>query len=394
MKKLLIAGGGYADIPLIQAGKKLGFFVITSGNRANDLGHVYADQYCPEDFSDKEAMLRLAERERVDAICACSNDFSALSSAYVAAKMGLPGHDSYETSLIIHHKDRYREFAQKHNLLTPRAAGFEHIEEALAMIRDWEFPLIIKPVDLTGGKGISTIASMDEAKQALINAFDISRAKRVVCERFLSGSRHGLSTFLYEGKIVFSFSDNEHYYKNPYMVAAASTPGDVPDSVIAKLHLASERIASLLSLKTGIFHIQYILEEGEPCIIEICRRSPGDLYTQFVEIATGVPYPEWIVKSSAGMDCSDIRQADPQGFFTRHCIMSDRNGTLDHLSIDPALQKNIVSKYIWGKEGDDVTDYLIQKFGIVFLQFESLEHMAMTTNQLSKYIFPILKDPS
>ena len=392
MKKLLIAGGGYADIPLIKAGKQLGFHVITSGNRPYDHGHAYSDEYCPEDFSDKEAMLALAKRKNIDAVCACSNDFSALSCAYIAEKLGLPGHDPYETSLIIHHKDRYREFAQEHNLLTPKAKGFENIEEALETIHGWNFPLIIKPVDLTGGKGISTIQSMNEARQALAKAFEISRAKRVVCERFLSGSRHGLSTFLRDGKIVFSFTDNEHYYKNPYMVSAASTPGNVPESAITKLHQASERIATLLSLNTGIFHIQYILEDEEPYIIEICRRSPGDLYTQFVEIATGVPYPEWIVKSSAGMDCSDIRQADPQGFFTRHCIMSDRNGTLDHLAFDPSIKTRIVSEYIWGKEGDPVFDYLIQKFGIVFVRFESSESMLTVTENLPSFIPVVLRD--
>lgn len=111
MKKLLIAGGGYADIPLIFSAKKLGYHVITTGNRPDELGHLYSDEYHQADFSDIKTMLTLSKQLKISAICACCNDFSALSSAYVAENLGLPGHDSYNTAKIIHHKDLYRQFA-------------------------------------------------------------------------------------------------------------------------------------------------------------------------------------------------------------------------------------------------------------------------------------------
>lgn len=155
-KRLLVAGGGYADIPLIQSAKKLGCYVITSGNRPDELGHRYSDEYRPADFSDPEAMLALAKRAGVDAVCACCNDFSSLSSAYVAEQLGFPGHDPYEVSKIIHHKDQYRKFALAHGITTPKAKGFSDMQEALDGVVALPFPVIIKPVDLTGGKGIST----------------------------------------------------------------------------------------------------------------------------------------------------------------------------------------------------------------------------------------------
>ena len=102
---MLIAGGGYADIPLILSAKKLGYYVITTGNRPEELGHFYSDEYHHTDYSDLKAMLTLSKQLKINAICACCNDFSALSSAYVAENLGLPGHDSYETTKIIHHKD-------------------------------------------------------------------------------------------------------------------------------------------------------------------------------------------------------------------------------------------------------------------------------------------------
>ena len=106
------------------------------------------------------------------------------------------------------------------------------------------------------------------------------------------------------------------------MVSAASTPSIVPLHVEKKLVSESERIASLLMLKDGIFHIQFILKDNSPIITEICRRSPGDLYTKLVEYSTGVDYASWIVKSSIGLDCSELTNVKTQGFFNRHCIVS------------------------------------------------------------------------
>lgn len=385
-KKLLIAGGGYADIPLILSAKKLGFYVITSGNRPDELGHRYSDEYKMADFSDCDAILNLAKSLKISAICACCNDFSALSAAYAAEKMGLPGHDPYKVAQIIHHKDLYRKFASRHSIATPRAIGFTNKTDALTGIESLPLPVIIKPVDLSGGKGISTINRMDDAEAAIDKAFTFFRTKRIVVEEFIYGSRHGFSAFLVNGHVAFYFSDNEHYFLNPYMVSAASTPGMVSPGVEKKLCAASEKIASLLSLKTGIFHIQYILKGEEPVIIEICRRAPGDLYIKLVEHATGVDYSTWIVKAAAGMDCSDLIHKPTKGFYTRHCIMASRTGTLKNVVFHPSLDDMIIDKLMWWKAGNQVTDFLTTKFGIVFIKFGSQEEMMRITERLNEMI--------
>ena len=378
-KKLLIAGGGYADIPLILSAKKLGYYVITSGNRPDELGHKYSDEYRMADFSDCEAILNLAKDSKVSAICASCNDFSALSAAYAAEKLGLPGHDPYRVAQIIHYKDQYRQFALDNGITTPQALSFTGKRDALKGMTSLKFPVIVKPVDLTGGKGMSTINKMEDAETSIEKAFAISRMKRVVVEEFITGSRHGFSVFLVDGRVVFFFSDNEHYFLNPYMVSAASTPGIVSPAAEKKLCVDSEKIASLLSLKTGIFHIQYILRGEEPVIIEICRRAPGDLYIKLVEHATGVDYPSWIVRSSAGLDCSGLTHVEPKGFFTRHCVMSAAVGKVQDIIFDKSIKKQIIDKFMWWEKGDVVSDVMTAKFGIVFLKFQSQNEMMEKT---------------
>lgn len=385
-KKLLIAGGGYADIPLILAAKKLGFYVITSGNRPNDMGHQYSNEYRMADFSDCDAILKLAKRLKISAICPCCNDFSALSAAYTAGKMGLPGHDPYRISQIIHHKDLYRKFALENGIASPRASWFTNKKDALKGMASLPLPVVIKPVNLSGGKGISTVNRMEESEKAVEKAFTILRTQRIVVEEFIEGERHGFSAFLVNGRVVFFFSDNEHYFLNPYMVAAASTPSTVSSEVENNLCIQSEKIASLLSLTTGIFHLQYILRNEEPIIIEICRRAPGDLYIKLVEYATGVDYSSWIVRAFAGMDCSDLEQASVKGFFTRHCVMAPRDGTLKNIVFDSSLDSMIIDKLMWWNKGEQVVNHLTTKFGIVFLEFRSQDEMMKTTDRLHELI--------
>lgn len=385
-KRLLISGGGYAELPLINSAKKLGYYVITTGNRPEELGHKVSNEYHCVDFSDLEAMLNLANKLKIDAICPGCNDFSALSSAYVAEQLGLPGHDSYETSRLLHHKDRYRTFASANNIPTPNAKSFSDIPSALSAIKNFQLPVLVKPIDLTGGKGISKINHLFEAKQALKKAFAVSKLKRIIIEEFVTGSQHGFSAFLHNEQVVFFFSDNEHYFKNPYLVSAASTPSIISSKVEERLCLESEKIARLLSLKTGIFHVQYILRKGEPIIIEICRRAPGDLYIKLVEYATGVLYSDWIVKAFAGLNCEGLFFVKPKGFFTRHCVMSAQPGKVKNVVFDTSTEKNIIDKVMWWKKGDLISDVMTAKFGITFLKFDTMAEMLTQTEQMQELI--------
>ena len=384
-KKMLLLGGGHAEIPLIQAAQSLGWYVITTGNAREGLGHPYADKNVFADFSDKDAMLELAKSEGVQAVCSGCNDFALLSTVYVCEKLGLPGHDSYATSLEIHHKDKYRALATRLGIPTPKAITVhtDNADEFESAIAQLTFPIIVKPVDLTGGKGIHRAANADEARVAYKDACNRTRQDHIVVEEFVQGSNHGFSAMLVKGKVAFAFSDNEQYYINKYMVSGANSPSTSNNKTLAMLREYSERIAQELHLVDGILHIQYIERaDGTPVIIEICRRPPGDLYIKFVKYATGIDYPKFIVLAETGEDISGITDVPTQGFWLRHCIMADCqagengcSGTVRDVTFAPEIQGNIVEKFLWYKPGEVITDKLTYKAGIVFFKFDSFAEM-------------------
>ncbi|WP_405338195.1 acetyl-CoA carboxylase biotin carboxylase subunit family protein [Fibrobacter sp.] len=386
-KKLLLLGGSHAEIPLIKAAQEMGWFVITTGNAREGLGHPYADKNVFADFSDKEAMLELARAEGVSAVCSGCNDFALLSTVYVCEKLGLPGHDSFATSLEIHHKDKYRALATRLGIPTPRAITVRNEQEFETAISTLTFPIIVKPVDLTGGKGIHRAANAEEARAAYKDATSRTREDHVVVEEFVIGTNHGFSAMLVKGKVAFAFSDNEQYFVNKYLVSGANTPSTTAVEGLAKLREYSERIASELNLVDGILHIQYIERaDGTPVIIEICRRPPGDLYIKFVKYATGVDYPKFIIMAETGEDISGITDVSTQGFWLRHCIMAgpeiENGSTVRDVTFAPEIQGNIVEKFLWYKAGETIADKLTYKAGIVFFKFDSLAEMQDKTARM------------
>ena len=389
--KLLLLGGSHAEIPLIKAAQELGWFVITTGNNRDGLGHPYADKTVFADFSNKEAMLELAKTEGVTAVCSGCNDFALLSTVYVCEQLGLPGHDSYATSLEIHHKDRYRALATRLGIPTPQAKVVHNEQEFEKAIAALTFPIIVKPVDLTGGKGIHRATNVEEARAAYKDATSRTRQDHIVVEEFIEGTNHGFSAMLVKGKVAFAFADNEQYFINKYLVSGANTPSTTPDTGLAKLRDYSERIARELNLVDGILHIQYIEKnDGTPFIIEICRRPPGDLYIKFVKYATGIDYPKFIVMAETGEDISSIADAPTQGFWLRHCVMAgkniENNSVVREVSFAPEIQGNIVEKFLWYKPGEVVTDKLIYKAGIVFFHFDTLSEMQDKTKRMTELV--------
>ena len=367
MKKMLLLGGSHAEIPMIQAAKKMGYYVITSGNQVDGLGHPYGDKYVQADFSDKEAILQLAKKEQVDAICSGCNDFACLTAAYVAEKLELPGHDSYENAIKIHHKDKYRELAEELGIVTPKAVRCICEEEIEQKCQQMKFPYIVKPVDLTGGKGMTRCENMYSVKEAFGKAMDATRENYVVVEEFVTGTNHGFSAYIQDEKVTFCFVDNEQYYHNPYLVSGASTPGDVGDDAIRQLCQDSEKIASYLKLKDGILHIQ------------------------FVQMATGVDYPMCIVAAEAGVKMEHLAFQKPDGYYVRHCIMADGIGCVEDVHIAEEIRPYIMEKMLWYQNGELVDDYMKYKAGIVFLHFETEEEYRRYLPKLTELMKVVIK---
>ena len=372
MKKLLLLNGSYNEIGLIHAAHRLGYYVITTGNDPSGEGHKYANQYRPCDYSDKEAVYQLAREECVDAICACSNDFGALSAAYACEKLGLPGHDRYETSRLFHEKDCFRKMARELCLPVPEAAWFEKEDEAAAFVEALPaacFPKIVKPADLSGGKGIRTVYDRVSGLQAVRGAFSKSKVKRIVIEDYIEGQQQGITVFLRGGKAVLEYSTNDYAYENPYMVwMAFGSPADHYGEYRDRLIGDIEKIAGEKKIADGFLTIQYMLRNGVPYYLETMRRCLGNQHYQCMSRDLGVDFYELYIRAECGEDCAEyLRRQKPSplrsGFMA---FFAPSNGVVSKVTVDPEFQKKLFDIKMLNGPGYRVTDYLNDKLGLMF----------------------------
>ena len=322
MKKILIVGGSHSELPLIQEAKKRGLFVITTGN-IKAIGHKYSDKFILEDYSNKEAILKIAKNEKIDYICFGAHDLSMISTAYVAEKLGINGFDSYETTLKLHHKDKFKQIAKKLSLSTTDSHSFENENEAIEFGYEFKLPFIVKPVDLGGGKGIKKIEKKEDIDNAIQNAFHYSKSKKIIIEEWFEGNLHSLSMFIKNKKIAFYYTDSEFPCKyNPYGVCLSISTNPKFDLIKDNILKDTKRLIDYLSLKDGLLHLQYLQNNNKYSLIEYTRRMPGDFYNVPVELATDFEYTKTILDFILGKNIN-IEQKDAKKLISRFCVEND-----------------------------------------------------------------------
>jgi biotin carboxylase len=386
--KVLILNGSHSEITLIDELKKMGKYVITTGNLPDSFVHKMADEYIQADYSDMKTVLNIAQEKQIDGIVSCANDFGIITASYVADFMGLKGHDPYETTVLLHQKDLFKEFAINNHMQVPFSRKYDSVEEALEQSGAMDYPVIIKPVDLTGGKGVSRAENPTEYEHAVRAAFERSRKKVIVVERYISGTYHSFSTFLVNKKVVAYYSDNEYSNVYRYFVDTSAGPADCIDDVKEILIRQAELVAEKLHLVNGVFHMQYVMDSNKiPYVIDITRRCSGDIYPEPVEHATGVPWSKWIVMSELGYPSEEFKERGVQSKLCgRHCIMADCEGRIRNVVIDESLKPYIYKTVQWWKPGMVIKNHQVDKAGILFYEFPTRDIMLDCVSRIKQLV--------
>lgn len=384
-KKVLVTAGSHAEIPLIAALHELGYYVITTGNNYDGWGHAEGDEYVRGDFSDKEFICNLAKEKAVCGIVSGCNDFAYMSTAYACEQLGLPGHDSFETAKIIHHKDLFRAKLKELGIKNPQSIICRSADDAKNAAGEIGYPCMVKSIDLTGGKGIRKCVDENELNVAVEEAFAWTREDHIIVEEFISGENHGFTCLISNKKVVFSFLDDEQYYRNPYLVSGACGPSARQD-VVGKLVEDIEKTADSLDLCDGLFHVQIIIDEQNyPVMIDPCRRAPGDLYIKLVDYSTEIDYGMEIVRAELGLGLSEIGETKSI-FVARECVMAKREGIYKRVNIDNQIKKYIFDKMIWSRPGDNYANSMTYKAGILFLRFDSYDEMRSIVSRFHELV--------
>lgn len=399
MKKLMLLGGMRYLVPVIEAAHKLGVYVITCDYLPNNIAHKYSDEYCNVSILEKDKVLEKAKELKIDGILSFACDPGVVTAAYVAEKMGLPSSGPYESVEILQNKGKFRKFLTENNFNVPVAKQYTDIETALNDTEMFNWPVIVKPTDSAGSKGVTKVEEKDKLKDAINYALKFSHSNEFIIEDFLEkvGDSSDCDSFSIDGKLKFvSFSAQkfDENCENPYTPAAYTWP-----ALISKIHqeeLTNEiqRLLTLLNMKNSIYNIETReCTNGKAYIMECSPRGGGNRLAEMVRYMTGVDMITNIVKVALGMEPDDINQQEIKDNWAEIILHSEKEGTFEKLWISNEISSNIVENDLWIEAGTKVGGFAgaNEAIGTMVLKFDSQKQMDEVLNNQEKYIKVILK---
>lgn len=401
MEKILLLGGSAQQIIAIETAKRLGYYTVLCDYLPDNPGQYVADKFYLTSTTDKEAILNVAQKEEVSGILAYASDPAAPTAAYVAEKMGLPG-NPYESVEILCNKDKFREFLYKNGFCTPRAKGYSKLSEAMEDIINgfFKFPIIIKPVDSSGSKGVSCCDLPDKVSDSIKYAMSFSRSGKIIIEEYVEKYGYqiagdGLSI---DGKLVFRCFANDHFNPkcvNPFVPISASFPYNMPERIQNKIHKEIQRLITLLGMKTCTYNFDMRIDEKENVyLMEIAPRDGSNYIPQIIRYATGVDLIEYSVRAAMGEKVNYPEMRGTEGFWAYFAVHSLEDGILEKVEILPNIREQyIVEDHLIKHPGDKVSAFTGANttLGCLIMKFRSMQEMLDMMDHSEKWCNVIIR---
>jgi len=290
-KTLLVLGASIYQEAAILRARELGYRVLSTDNVPDNPGHAHAHKSFDVDITDREGILALARRERIDGILAPCTDVGVPTVAYVAGKLGLAGPPlaAAETAA---NKIRFREFQ--------RANGEPHPEFFLDA--QWKpGTWVIKPEASSGSKGVFIVRSAEELRSRLPASLAFSTTRRVIVERCIDGHQGTCEGILENGRIAAAWLLDRQTAAPPHV----ATHGHyVPTSLDARTQAAVlERIEAAwakLGMRDGLFDCDFVVGDDAVYVLELSPRLGGNSIAGLLAFAAEFDALEYIVRFACG----------------------------------------------------------------------------------------------
>ena len=298
MKRALLVGSSFSAAPIFFLLKKRGLHVSVCGGFKDDPCHQYADASFYVDYSNPEALLDLVLAEKFDYIVPSCNDYSYMSCAWFAERLGYAGFDNFNTATILHTKNEFRRATRQYGIPAPHTYVLPTND--VADCGNLRYPLLVKPVDAFSGRGVCKVTDAAHLYAAVAAAREASGSGEVVLEAFIDGSLHSHSAFIRNRAIVSDFFVDEFCTVYPYQVDCSNHPSRLSATIRNAVRASMTQLVTHLNLTDGLLHTQFITDGERHSVIECMRRAPGDLYGSMIERSTGVPYTDYFVRPFIG----------------------------------------------------------------------------------------------
>lgn len=400
MKKILLLGGSRYLLPVIKSAHELGLYVITCDYLPDNIAHKYSDEYVNVSIIDKEAVLEAAKKLEIDGIMSFATDPGVVTAAYVAEKLGLPYGGSYESVSILQDKGRFRRFLTEHNFNVPHAKSYEKLEDALCDTELFTWPVIVKPVDSAGSKGVTRVDDKNELRKAIEYALDFSHCDQFIIEDFIEkkGCSSDTDSFSIDGKLVATTFSSQRFdvqSDNPYAPMAYSWPSTFSREHEDELTSEIQRLLTLLDMQSSIYNIETREGvDGKAYIMEVSPRGGGNRLAEMIRYASGVDMIKAAVQAAVGLQIDKVEQPQYDGCWAEYVLHSRVDGKFKELWIEPDFAaKNVIEVDLWVNKGEEIHSFTAANFaiGTVVMKFSTQEELESKLSSMERYIKVIVE---
>ena len=402
-KKILLLGGSAQQLVAIRAAKELGYYTVVCDYLPDNPGQYEADKFYGISTTNINAVYEVAKNEEVDGILAYASDPAALPAAIVAERLGLPTNPAKSVE-ILGLKHPWRRFLSDNGFACPQNYSFNintSIDEIINGIKGFTFPLVVKPTDSSGSKGVTVLNSLENLQNAIICADSYSRNKVLLIEEYIQRgfpSVIGGDIFVWDGKVVL-FGEMEclrDTQRSPLIPIGEKKPLQITEIQSNNIHHELQRIITALDIKFGELNIEIILDKNDNVhFLELGPRAGGNMIPVQLSDAFGIDLIKANVQAAMGEKPEFLNHEIKQmsGCYMHYVLHSYKNGIFKDVVIDEDIERFVYRKVIYKNEGDVVEtfDGAGKALGILFLHFDTIKKMEYFCENHNELVKIILK---
>lgn len=372
MKKLVVIGANDFQNPLILKAKEMGFETHVFAWRDGAVGEQTADFFYPISIVERERILEECEKIHPDAVASIGSDLAMLTVNEVAGRLGLPC-NSMECTRISTNKYAMRKAFQAADIRVPsfrEATAKTGIDE----IRDLKLPVIVKPTDRSGSRGITKLTSWDGFSEALKLAVESSLEKKAIVEEYLTGEEYSCECISYRGKHQFLAVTKKYTTGHPHFIETGHIePSGLSKAQEEKVRQAVFQALDALRVENGASHTEFMLDETDMVkIIEVGARMGGDcIGSHLVPLSTGYDYVRMVIDVACGKEPKFVLYQEKQAACVRFLFNHEDLRLLERLKVEIPEHIHFVSQITPICEGTVIDSST--RFGYFILTFDSVE---------------------
>ena len=302
MNNLAIIGASYLQLPLIKKAKEMGYITHVFAWAANDVGEVAADHFYPISITETDAITEKCREIGICGICSIATDLGAYTVNYVADHLGLPG-NSMECTVKSTNKYQMRKAFEENGDPSPWSILVDESTDLMSL--KFRFPVIVKPTDRSGSRGICKLAGREGLEDAVRRAVNEGFEKKALIEEFVEGEEYSVEGISFHGvhrilAMTLKFTTGEP----SFIETGHLEPAPVDEAMKQKVEQVVVHALDSLGITDGASHSEIrINKNGDIRIIEIGGRMGGDcIGSDLVRYSTGIDYLKAVVQVACGIE--------------------------------------------------------------------------------------------